>query len=341
MERGRRQRGRQQHRQDSAGRHGPDAAAAAAAGGPQEGARAHPAPSCRLAGGARAGRRRCPCSRGGPRCTRAGAEGRRCGDGRARAQRGAGERGRWEGALASAAAQGSPGGSCPAAAAARELLSSSGGFRRGARAAAHREGSASSASPTLQGRGGTQEWTAAVKGLVLMSFSISSTCRAHEERYGAGVMAFRAPNLRAKRHAGDHQQQGCRAAPSTGTAQARARCIRPHTRLGLRLLVSDGAQGAHVVAGGVHAVRLPGIYRHHNALVRQRRRLRSCSDSLGRGWLAGGRQDGLCVGVLPPRAAGTRRQGGQQGVQQAAGGWCSAGGCEEAPQTCRKPGCHH
>ena len=30
---------------------------------------------------------------------------------------------------------------------------------------------------TLQGRGGTQECTAGVKGLVLMSFSISSTCR--------------------------------------------------------------------------------------------------------------------------------------------------------------------
>lgn len=46
---------------------------------------------------------------------------------------------------------------------------------------AHLDGSATSGSVTVQGRGGTQACTAGVKGLVLMSFSISSTCGSREQ----------------------------------------------------------------------------------------------------------------------------------------------------------------
>lgn len=126
----------------------------------------------------------------------------------------------------------------------------------------HLRGSSSSAGPTAQGSGGTQACTAGVKGLVLTSFSISSTCG---ERGGwvrgwvgdrrAGTVCVAGASGLGKTAAGRAEGRCFDSASleqtlrphSTRRAGCRNRpCCRAHLRLCLP--VTNAAQRAHVVA---------------------------------------------------------------------------------------------
>lgn len=84
--------------------------------------------------------------------------------------------------------------------------------------------------------------------MVFTSFSISSTCH-----WGKG--------LGEPGGANSHMYLS-RLAPQPTTAP-------DPTHLCLCLAVADAAQRANVVAGGVHGVHIPGVHRHHQALVSQ------------------------------------------------------------------------